>query len=122
MRLDFSREISLGSSAHMSVDNLSVLEENEGRNASDAIVHRNIVTLIHIALADDGLVCIFVCKLLDDWCYGLAWSAPCCPEINYYEFVCIKGFCEIRISNYMCHNIIVLVVKALARLTKPAKA
>ena len=106
----------------MSVNNISVLEENEGRDASDAVVHRNVITLVYIAFADDSLVCIFVCEFLYDRSDGLAWAAPCCPEVNYYEFVSIKGFSEVRISNYMCHNDIVLVVKALACFRKPAKA
>ena len=106
----------------MSIDNFSILEENECRDASDTIVHRNVVTLVYIAFADDSLVSIFVCKFLADWSDSLAWAAPCCPEVNYYEFVSIKRFSEVRVCYFMCLNDIVLVVKALACLMKPAKA
>ena len=47
----------------MSVDYFSVLEENKGRDASDVVIHRNIVTLVNVTLADHCSISIFISKL-----------------------------------------------------------
>ena len=41
-------EISLGSHTYMSVNELTVLEEQQSRDASDVISHRNVIALVHI--------------------------------------------------------------------------
>ena len=88
----------------MSSYKLSVLEEKERRNASDAISHRNIVAVVYVTLAYYCLARILCRNLINYRSDSLAWTAPCCPEVNKYRLVCIQSLREIRVSYNICHN------------------
>jgi hypothetical protein len=81
----------------MSVYNLTALEEKDCRDASDAVIHWNVIALVDVALANEHLALELCCELVDDRSDSLAWTAPCCPEIHYYRDLAIDCFCEIRI-------------------------
>jgi hypothetical protein len=73
----------------MSVYKLTVLEEQQCRDTSDVICHRNIVTLIYIALADLCLALILCIEFVNDRSNSLTWTAPCRPKVDNYRLVSI---------------------------------
>ena len=88
----------------MSVHKFTILEEKKSRDASDIVLHRGIVTFVHITLCNNCLTLILCGNFFNNRSYSLAWSTPCSPKINHYGLVCIQSLCEIRICNNFCHN------------------
>ena len=96
-------QIGLCSGTYELVDELSVLEEHDGRDVADTHLSGNIVSLLHVALANDDAAVVFLCQLRDDGAYHTARATPGCPEINYQRHVAILQTLEILVCDVYFH-------------------
>ena len=59
-------ERALGRSSHYFVDNLAILNKNDGGNVSNAKLGSEFVVFVDIAAADDDASVVFVGQFVDD--------------------------------------------------------
>ena len=68
------------------------LEQHQGWNAQDAILHHDIGVLVGIELYDLHLSLPFLSQLFHDRVNHLAGLAPSSREINQYRTFCLQDF------------------------------
>lgn len=82
-----SFECSLGHCAHLLVNQLAVLEEQERRDVADTEHCRYVRIIVNIHFTDHCLTCVFVRKLFNHGTYHTARTAPLSPKVNEYRLV-----------------------------------
>ena len=73
----------LGLSTNETVNDLTILEEQDCRNVTNAELHHDIIVLLNVALTNNNLAVVLLCQLLDIRSNSTTRSTPCCPEIHY---------------------------------------
>ena len=75
-------ELGFVNRAHLGGSCLSILEQDQRRNAADAKLGRCARVFVHVEFYNFELADIFVSNLLEDWRDHAARSAPLCPEVD----------------------------------------
>lgn len=73
----------LGGGTYELVDELSILEEEDGGDVAHAELNGDVVVLVDVALADDDAAVVIIGEFADDGSYHAAGATPGCPEVNY---------------------------------------
>ena len=82
---DFGGQRLLRAGAHLLVDQFALLEEDDGRDVAYAVLHRQLVVLLDVALADEHAALVCGGQFVDDGRHHAAGTAPLGPEIDYYR-------------------------------------
>ena len=91
-------QIGLCGGTYELVDELSVLEEHDGRDVADTEVDCHVVSVIDVALGDDDLSVIFRSDFVHDGSEHTARTAPGGPEIDHYRLVGSQYFRNVGIG------------------------
>src|SRR5262245_5432048 len=82
MFVDRAFEIFFGSEADDRLNNLSVLEQQDGRDASNLELERGIRVIVDVQLADRHFAGVIGRERVDGRAQPFAWAAPFRPEIH----------------------------------------
>ena len=82
MLVDFRHQFLFLDDADVTINQFTVLNEDEGGDVHDAELHGNVAVLVGVALADHSFALKFGGDLLHDGGDAPAGAAPGCPEIN----------------------------------------
>ena len=108
--LDFLDQRALLTGTNLLVNNLTSLDEDDGRDVTHTVFHRDFVVLLDIALADNNLALILGSQLLHNGSNHAAGTAPLSPEVNYHRKLTGQQFVEVVLVNFHCHSCKVLDV------------
>ena len=87
----------------MLIHNLTLLDEEDCRDARNAELFGQLAVLVNIALADAYLASILGSQSLDVWAESTAWRTPRCPKINHQKLVLCSESGEVVVGNlYDC--------------------
>lgn len=91
-----------GHGTNLFVDNLPAFENEQRRNASDAVSSGNVGVLVDVEFSDYHFPFIVGGKLLDHRAYHLTGATPFGPKIDQYRLIRIDGLVEVGIIKYNC--------------------
>src|SRR5450830_902644 len=98
--VDESGQLAFGQGAYFLSSCSTVLEQDQGRDATDAELGRHCLVRVHVHLGDLDAASVFLGNFFQDRRDGLAWTAPLCPEINQDRQFGIQDVCfERSIAN-----------------------
>lgn len=87
MRLDLLYEVGFRLRAYQLVYHLATLDEEDSRDAGDAIVYRQLRIMVDIDLTYIDLAVVFFGQLFNDWPDGATRTTPFCPKVYYSQFI-----------------------------------
>ena len=93
-------ELRFGHCADLRLGDLTVLEQHQGRNPTDAEFCSRLGVFVNIEFCDHDLVAVFLGDFLQDGCNHLAGAAPGCPVIDQHRF---GGLEDIRFKGGIAH-------------------
>ena len=100
-----------GHQAHLAVDLLAVLEEDDGGDGHDAVAHGQLGLIVHVHLADDGLVAVLLSQLLDHGTQHAAGTAPIGPEVHHHQLALVQALVKtLFVKMLQCHILFLLSV------------
>ncbi len=79
--LDLLYEVAFWLCAYEFVNHLAVLNEENGGNGSDAVVHAHLWVLVHVELANIHLTIVFLREFLDHRADSAARTTPLRPKV-----------------------------------------
>ena len=82
MLVDFRHQLLFLDHADVTVNELTVLDEDQCGDVHDAELHGDVAVLVGVALADHGFAFKLGGDLLHDGSDASARAAPGCPEID----------------------------------------
>ena len=83
MRFNLFDKIALGLRTNQFVNNFTILDEQDSRDAGDAIIHGQLRIMVHIHLTHVHFTVILFGELFNDRANGATRATPLCPEIHY---------------------------------------
>ena len=92
VRCDFGLYLVFGQVSGDAFLDFAALEEHEGGNAHDAVLHHDVGIQIRIQLDDLDLAAPFTGELFDDGCDHFARLTPVCRKIHQYGGFCADDF------------------------------
>ncbi len=92
--------------AYGSLCNLSVLEEDKGRDAADAVLDGDVLAVIDVAFYNLYFTLVLLCDVVYSGGKHAAGTAPNGPKIYHYRLVRSQNLCKIAVGCYLCHNLI----------------
>ena len=101
--LDQLVQIGLTQGARLFVDLLAVLEDGQGGDGLDAGGRSQVLVLVDVHLAEDG-VGVLLTGLVVDGAESLAGAAPGSPEVNEDQVVLLDGLVDVRGSQFCCRH------------------
>ena len=80
----------------------AIFEEQYCGDVAHAVFACDFVVVINVKFADNCLVCILLCKLLNNR-RSLMQSTPCCPKVNNYSLAGLDSLTSGLVSKFQCH-------------------
>ena len=106
MRFNFLSQNSLRGKPNMAVNQLSTLENEDGRDAADAEFDGDFRVFVNVHLGDERLSVVLSGKFVNDGAYHAARATPFSPKIeDGYAIVFEDFLLEVCISDFKCHFI-----------------